>query len=181
MTIPAASPSSRFVARATLALALAGVVASQTGCKWLAKKATEKAIEKSTGAKNVDLGSSGGSVDIDDGNGTRLVSGNAVKLPSDWPSYLPAYPGAKIMTSVTNAQRQENTASMLTTDSPDKVMAFYKASLTSASFKSTGNVNLGELRSDTYSHSDGRQVVITVIGSDPKNTMVTVTGHQTQK
>ena len=168
--------TSRTVTRAALVLTLGALLVSQTGCKWLARKATEKALEESTGAKNVDLGTSSGSIDIQDGKGSRVVTGQGVKLPSDWPSYLPTYPDAKLQTAITNPERREYTASMMTPDDADKVMAFYKSQLTGSGFKSAGTANLGAFRTDTYKHTDGRQVVVTIIGSDPKNTMVTVNG-----
>lgn len=170
---PRLSPS---FARAALALTLGALLVSQTGCKWLARRAAEKAAEKATGAKSVDLGSSSGSIDVDDGKGTRIISGQGVKLPSDWPSYLSTYPGAKIQTAASNNERREYTLSMMTTDSGDRVMAFYKAQLTGSSFKSAGSVNLAGLRTDTYNHADGRQVIVTLLGSDEKNTMVTLSG-----
>lgn len=180
MTSTSRSLASGTFARAAIAFALGGMLVSQSGCKWLARKAAEKAIEKSTGAKEVDLGSSGGTIDIQDKNGSRVVTGQSVKLPSDWPSYIPTYPGSKIQTSVTNPERHEYTASMMTTDDADKVMAYYKSQMTSSGFKSTASANMPGFRSDSFKHTDGREVVVTIIGNDPKNTMVTVMGHAKQ-
>ncbi|MFO0662939.1 MAG: hypothetical protein U0174_03255 [Polyangiaceae bacterium] len=162
-------------ARNSLVATLVLTALGGTGCKSLAKRAAEKAIEERTGAKSVDLGSSSGSVEVNDGKGTRVAAGQSVRLPSDWPSFVPQYPGSTISVAAHNASTNEYTAAMVSGDTPDQIIAFYKPKVTGAGFKAEGHVNAGSLQSDTFKHKDGRTVIIMVTEADGKhNIMVSV-------
>lgn len=132
------------------------------GCESITEKITEKALETAL-EKN-----SGGEVDIEagkgvsfkskDGKGGDFVFNSATgKVPETWPKDIPPYPGATVTASMSSG-----TSGMLmleTTDSAEKVLAFYKSKL--SSMKETANMNAGGTSILTFGdEKGGRQLAV---------------------
>jgi len=110
-----------------LLLSATALLTAETGCKKISQSVTEKAIEEGTGAKSVDLDK--GKMQVEGPNGQKMALGDNVALPDGWPKdRVPPYPGAKITAAVSAGGQLSYVAE--TTDSPEKVKAFYKSKLT---------------------------------------------------
>ena len=124
----------------------------------LAEKAAEKAVEGATGGK-VDLNSSSGGITIkDEKNGAVVQAGTGATVPKDWPSSVPVYPGATVQAAMSTPNGK--TLNLMTSDSPDKVVAFYKGKLPG---KQTAMVDLGQ--SKTIAHENGKEKIAVVAGA----------------
>jgi hypothetical protein len=113
-------------------------VAGGAGCKRLAERAEEKAIERGTG----------GQVQIDDKHGTMTIVtdggamtvGTQATIPADWPKEVALYPGAKpelVAKSLDPKGKQAWSVTMDTPDGKEKVVAYYKANMTGFTLAST--------------------------------------------
>jgi hypothetical protein len=71
----------------------------------------------------------------------------ATKLPSDWPSQVPTYPGGTIVSGM--KMKLGQTVVQRTADEPAKVMAFYKAQL--GGMRLVKSVENGAMQSATWS------------------------------
>jgi hypothetical protein len=127
-----------------LTLALITAVAP-LGCKKIREKMEQKVAEKAV------EGMTGGQVQIEgdkvtvngkDGNGS--VQFGTAKLPDDWPSEIPVYPGAKLLTAMTTTDKgvSGHVLTLETTDSVDKVITYYKSKL--SGYKSMLDMSSGE-------------------------------------
>ncbi|HEY8091321.1 MAG TPA: hypothetical protein VIF09_25835 [Polyangiaceae bacterium] len=139
---------------AVVALLAASTLAT-TGCKRLAEKAAEKAeekaIERAAGAKGVQINSNGqGSMTVVTDAGTVML-GSGAKIPEDFPKEVPVYPGASPTASIKTSEgaRPAWTLTFETTDSKDKVAAYYKANLSGFTQKSA--MDLGQASILVYS------------------------------
>lgn len=83
-------------------------------------------LSKATGGKvNVDTDS--GKVQFrDNKTGNTVAFGEDLKLPSDFPSDVPIYGGAKISAISTNKQEGSANATLTSTDAQDKVLKWYE-------------------------------------------------------
>ncbi|MGD0529083.1 MAG: hypothetical protein ABSE49_28350 [Polyangiaceae bacterium] len=165
----------------TLVLAaLAVAVAVPTvGCKRLAEKAAEKAEEKALEK------STGGQVSINDKKGTltivtdagEMMFGANSKVPADFPSAVPIYPGATPVISAKQADAKGKPTWTLSLETPDptaKITDFYKDKLSSFKLESTAD-NIGASAMRVYS-SPQYQVVMMIGASGPKTSIsLTVT------
>lgn len=157
-----------------LLLAVSLVVPFGTGCRALkrraAEKATEKALEESTGAKNVDLSSGG--IKVETAQGEKMDFGTGAKLPDGWPSYAPQYPGSTIMAAMATPNGKTVTAQ--TTDNPEKVTAFYKDKLSGAGFKQQVAGNFGGMQTLTMTKDNGKSNAVVSASVQNGKTMITV-------
>lgn len=122
-----------------LAFVVLALASGTTGCRKIqekiAKKAAEKAIETASSGDGkttkVDLGDDGtATVKVeDDKTGAKAMWGAGAKLPDDWPSDVPAYPG-KIQ--VSSSTPESKVVMIKTSDDGSKVLAFYKSKLSGA-------------------------------------------------
>ena len=113
-------------------LACVALVSLVQGCQTITEKLTEKAVEAAIETQT------GGDVDIKAGEGVTfkskdskgeevVIQSQTGKIPDAWPKDIPAYPGAKVNASLMSGK---NGMLMLeTTDPSEKVLAFYKSSL----------------------------------------------------
>lgn len=154
----------RIVGVAVVASLLGG-----TGCSKIqekitekvAEKAAEKAVEAQTGGK-VDIDSNSGSMKIkDEKTGAVVEWGTQAKLPDNWPSDVPVYPGAAIRASMST--NDGSSLSLETTDSIDKVSSFYKGKL--SGFKKEAEMDMGATKIVSYSEGK-RKVSLTFSESD---------------
>jgi hypothetical protein len=163
-------------ARRSLAAVLVATAAllALSGCEKikekLAEKAAEKAMESATGGK-IDLNSSSGGITIkDEKNGAVVQAGAGATVPKDWPSAIPVYPGATVQAAM--ATPQGKTLHLVTTDGPDKVVAFYTSKLPG---KQTALVDLGQ--SKTIAHENGKDkiaVVANALGDGKTQIMLSI-------
>jgi hypothetical protein len=133
--------------RAFLPLAVAAAVALHSvSCKRMSErareKAEEKAIEKQTGGQ-VKLDNEKGTMTIVTDAGAMTV-GTGAKLPDDFPKGVPPYPGATVQFAAksSNAGKDVWSAAFETTDSKDKVAAFYKSNL--SGYTQASSMELGD-------------------------------------
>lgn len=156
----------------SLALAVAGVMLLGLGCKSPSQMATEKMIEAAAGGKaNVDV--NGNTIKVETKEGTAEFGGN--KLPDNWASDAPVYPGATIQFS--GAANPENgkagTMVMLQTkDSGTTVLEYYKKELESQGWKINGTYQAGA-SATLAATKDNRTIGITIAASG-EQTMITV-------
>lgn len=148
-------------------LTIAGVVAvlvvAGAASQWLGKSATERAIEAATGG-NADVDVSDNNVTVKTDQGTWSTSD---KLPADFPTDVPVYPGAKVQGSVASAG-QDNTghyAGLETTDALDDVIAWYKKEVKSAGWTIVTDATVnGSLILSATKDSRGLSVTVTKEG-----------------
>ncbi len=71
----------------------------------------------------------GKNVTVKTADGSTVVSGEAVKLPEDFPKDVPVYPGSKIVSAVSAAQSgtSGHMVTFQSSDAPGKIAAFYKS------------------------------------------------------
>jgi hypothetical protein len=142
------------------------------GCQSITEKLTEKAIEATIESQT------GGEVDIDtskqgaysfksknDKGEEVVLDGQSGKVPDNWPKDIPAYPGAKVTASLLSGK---NGMLMLeTSDSTEKVLAFYKSNL--GSMKEEANMNAGGTSIVTYEDkAAGRELAVGATAQDGK-------------
>ena len=131
-------------------IVLLALVLTTTGCskikEKLAEKAAEKAIETATGAEEVDLNGSSGGVTVKDAKGGVVKVGTNAKLPDDWPSSVPVYPGSTVVASF--SANDGKMVHLETKDSVDEVTKFYKDKL--SGFTKEAELDLGGNRTIAY-------------------------------
>ncbi len=130
-----------------------------TGCSLtdqIAEKAAEKAIEAGTGAE----------VDLEDGtitaesDGQTISIGEDVKLPSDFPSDVPVYSKAQVVSSFSSDEA--HTATLTSSKDFDTVKSYYQKEIESEGWtiNSTSNLNLGGQSTTFLCTKDGRNLTV---------------------
>jgi hypothetical protein len=158
----------RPVSLALLSLALAGCGSS------VAEVAVEKAIEQETGGEaDVDLDLDGGMrIETEDG----VVVIGAKVLPSDWPTDVPVYPGATVVSSTKATPADDEMSHALTlttTDPPATVLTTYTTALKADGWKIGATATIGESIVLSATKED-RQVGVQAAPAEPGKTMVNV-------
>ncbi|HEY1695688.1 MAG TPA: hypothetical protein VGG39_26150 [Polyangiaceae bacterium] len=157
---------------ASLAVVLALVAVASSGCKRLAERAEEKAIERSTG----------GQVKIDDKKGTLTIiadggavtMGAAATIPADFPKEVAVYPGAKpqmVAKSLDPKGKQAWSVTMETPDPSAKVVAYYKANMTG--FTQASTMDMGTSNMSVY--QSPRYDATVVINSEGAKSLISLT------
>jgi hypothetical protein len=125
-------------------LAACAALLAASGCEKITEKVTEtvieRAIEKETGGE-VDIEADKGvSFKGKDNQGRDVVyDAKSGKVPDNWPSDVPVYPGVTVKASLQgNGNR---TLVLESTDSPEKVVAFYKGKLSGMKQEADMNMN----------------------------------------
>jgi hypothetical protein len=103
-------------------------------------------------------------IDGGDGKGTVSFSSDG-SAPTNMPSYLPNYPGAKyqgtFVADVAETKEGEaakgGMATFTTTDSAEKVMAFYKSALSKTDMKENASGDMGGMKMLSFSKGDNSQ------------------------
>jgi hypothetical protein len=127
----------------------------------------ERAIEASTGGK-VNVDSDNGSVTVKTDQGTWSTSD---KLPSDWPTDVPVYPGATVQGSVAaQGQTAGHYVGLVTSDDAAKAIAWYKGELAAKGWKVTAEVNTAQ-GNMLSAEKDSRNLVVVVSAQDGKTTI----------
>jgi hypothetical protein len=107
-----------------------------------------------------------------EGKGSISVAANG-EVPKNLPAYLPPYPGAKYEGSfATDMKAQPGTEAMNggmvsfnTTDSADKVLAFYKDAFTRANLKENASGDMGGMKMLSFSKGDSDAEGVQVMAS----------------
>lgn len=122
-----------------------GTVTLLAGCESSVENAMERELEEETGGDaEVDLNEDGG-MRIESEEGT-FTTGN--KMPEDWPSDVPVYAGAEVQYTATSnpVTGQAGTVLvLLSTDTQDEVVDFYKGALVGAGWVIEGSMKSGEM------------------------------------
>lgn len=85
----------------------------------------------------------------DDGAVASFAAGDGARWPSQWPDFAPAYPGAKVQSSMAGSSK-DGTGGMVsfsTSDPAEKVLDFYKARASAAGIKTVMTAEQGNSRS----------------------------------
>ena len=184
-----------------LAVALPGCGCRQKVSEKIAEKAVEKAIESSAQKDGKDV-----SVKVDSGNGSMsitskdgsgsvemktgeksvtiktqdgvFVSGDASKLPENFPKDVPVYPGAKLNAVTAIAQDAIFTVGMESSDAADKVAGYYKKELAAQGWTESQAVNQeGEHPVQSMGYTKGeRGAMVTISREEDKTVIAVMTG-----
>jgi len=147
-------------------LVLAGSI---VGCQSIAEKATEKAIEKSTG---VEIDKSGDEVTIKGEDGTEVTASSDGELPEGFPSDVPVYEG-KIVTSV-KADKGWSVA-LEASDDVNTIFDWYKSELEKDGWKIVSEMKVTDGAAVVAEKGDQNlQVTIGASGSDDGKTSVSL-------
>ena len=149
-----------------------GSVSLVSGCdtiqEKLTKKVTESAIEhvieQKTGG-DVEIDSSSGSVTVKSDKGTVAFNSAGNKVPEDWPSDVPVYPGSKVTMSMSSVG--QHVLTLETTDTPEQAVAFYKSKL--SALKQEATMATEQQTMLAYKDDTGRRVQLS-IGKDKGGT-----------
>lgn len=118
----------------------------------------------------------------DNGTATMNVAGNA-KWPAGIADYAPAYPGGVVTASFSgnSGEGEGGMVSFTTTDSPDKIVEFYKARAAAAGLKNVSNIDInGAKMFGANDEKSGRSLSIQASVADGK-TNAAVTFGTTKK
>ena len=122
---------------------VAALLLPVAGCANIAQQATKSAVESATGVK-VDENSGKTTITGKDGSQATLSSTEG-KLPDGLPEYVPAYSGTvKNSAAITTAKGTNFTFVVLTDDSPQTVLDWYKQQFTDKGWTVTGTVMNGD-------------------------------------
>ena len=118
-----------------------------------------------------------GQVTVRTNDGTAVYTGGAgTKLPADFPSDIPIYPGATVTASVGAAGQAAGKTSHVvtfeTSDSADSVASFYKAKL--AAWQSSAEVGTPEGKMLVLQSPDSRRRVSLLAASKSGKTSVSL-------
>jgi len=147
-----------------------------------AEKMTEGLLGKATGGK-VDVDSESGGVQFKDNKtGDTFGFGDNVKIPSDFPSEVFLYDGAKPASVITS--RKENTANitLLSTDDSEKVMLWYEAKYKLSGWTEESSSAINNLEYREYT-KDNKKIVLSVWPNgeeETPGTMITLGFSQEQ-
>jgi len=154
--------------RLALAAVLCLLIAPQWGCKWMARKITEKAIERSSGANDVQLDEQGG-IRATTSEGDVQIGG--ATLPAGWPAYLPTYKDARVLGTTSDGKAMTGIFEVQAT--PEALMAFYEEKLKASGFSDKQTAAFGPTR--TLTMKKGKSAVhVAVLGGNDARINVTM-------
>lgn len=142
-------------------LGIVGSILSGLFAKKVAEKTTESIISGVTNGA-VDVDTKNNSVTITGEDGTTTTIGS--KLPNNFPSDIPVYPGATVTSSsVTNgdAESVTSSATLSTSDSLEKVKAYYDGQLSKDGWTQQDSLNLGSIVNYVVTKNN-RQLAVTI-------------------
>lgn len=161
-----------------VSLSIAVLLFSFSGCSFLARKATEeaveKAIEKESGEDTeVDLGEGKVKVKTKGGETELQTGGN---LPKDFPEEFPLYPEAEIKGTLrTESEGKVNfQVTFETSDNFNKVIEFFKEKLPESGYKITSSAETQE-SALLYLSKGENPVGMVMISKETDKTTFTVT------
>lgn len=174
----------------TLAWVAALSVLTLSGCGKAAEEAAEKALELSASAdgEEVDVeidGESGtmtvassegdvtisadaeeGSFEMTNADGSvAAAAGSAAKIPDEFPSDVPVYPGLKL-DAVVAMPGEGYSISGTVPDSPEEVRKFYQSETSGKGWNETSSISQEELTSLSYEQGDRTMKVTAMLQGD---------------
>ena len=153
---------------------IAGYIAKNAG-----GKIAETILSKATNSA-VSVNTDSGSVTVKGEDGTTTTF--STKLASGFPSDIPVYAGSTVRASAagtTDSDNVGNYASLSTTDSMEKVQAFYDAELTANGWTKEDSITLGTIIPYIASKGD-RKLAVTLTPYD-KEGQVLISLVETKK
>jgi len=151
------------------ALALAGCSSEKEGTIATDDGDVAYSLDESDGNTRVNLDGPDGEAAVETGE----------DLTPDLPEGLTLYPGAKVDT-VSNVGLGDSAAgtlvSMITSDSPDKVTAWYKAETTKAGYGIEAELQTGALHMISGKAEDGRQFSVSATQRDDGSSVQIIAG-----
>lgn len=160
-----------------IAIVIIGLVWSGIS-SWLSRRGAEALVSGATGL-NVSYDGSG---NVSYGNESGSVS-TKNQLPAGWPSDAPSYPGATISFSGQSNATANNPESgmgvtLTTTNPADRVVAYYKDSLTQQGWTITDDVTANGA-SVLAATKDTRRFSVSVNANEGQTTIVAALSNQT--
>jgi hypothetical protein len=155
-----------------------------TGCSAVtdkvAENATEKMIEKATGAKNVDLGKDGGSIKVTGENGEEVeLSANENKIPDGFPSKFPIYGGTKVISGLKTSSSAESKTGFNVTlesgDAPADVASYYKTELPKSGYEISGTMEMNGATTFTLKKGEEDNGLVMIASDDKGKTTISIT------
>ena len=137
-----------------------------------AEKAVEKAMEQASGGKaKVDLDN--GKVTVSTDEGTAEWGGN--KLPDNWPSDAPIYPNSQVQFSGASNQNDNSNSTVVlqTSDSGEKVLAYYKQELVAKGWKIESTYEMSDAAM-LGATKDKSSISVTIGSGGDQKTSITV-------
>ncbi len=141
------------------------------GCKSVADKAVEKAVERTTGAE-VDVDTSQNQVAVNV-NGTSWAAGDAVRLPTDFPEDVYVADGT-VKVAIASDETQGFTVSIESTQSVTALKSLYTTELKADGWTIAGNIDIQGSSSITATKANRTTTVSIGPNSDTTKTTVTI-------
>lgn len=145
--------------------------------KFFAKKAIQGVIENKTGIKTNISDLEKGKVTFTDTKTGAKVDIGSGKVPDTFPKDFPLYPGAKVASAMSGAESGKSNGfwlTMTTTDSPDKVDAFYKAQFASSGWTISTTYTAGGTTSETVEKGQWSGSLAISADSGTKETQIVI-------
>ena len=150
--------------------------------KFFAKKAIEGVIENKTGIDVSDVEK--GKVTFTDTKTGAKVDIGSGKVPDTFPKDFPLYPGAKVASAMSGNESGSNNGfwlTMTTTDSLDKVEAFYKTQFATGGWTVSSTFTTGGTTSETVEKGQWSGSLAVSEDSSTKETqIIIILGQQEQ-
>jgi len=99
-------------------------------------------------------------------DGSKMTSGDAAKLPEDFPKDVPTYEGMKLIMAMSTPDGGFSVTAE-TTDALDKVSTFFKEQVAAKGWTEGYAAQQGEMFNGQYT-KDGRSLIVMVMKSDDK-------------
>lgn len=163
---------------ATWLLAVLALSAPLCGCKKAKQRFFERSAEQATGADDVQLEEDGKRVTLSsrsDGGDSEIELGQAARIPADFPSRVPIYPGSKIVAAMgmTDQGKRSHVVTLSAAAPSSAVLDFYKQRL--ADIGKVREVSLGGLRMLSVDDQKGLSVNVTVTPNGDQGSTIQLT------
>lgn len=152
----------------------------QRASTMISQKAGEKLAEtilQHEAGPGTDVDVNGNAVTIKSNEGAVTVGGGS--LPEGWPSDVPLYAGASVQYSGKNADGSSGVIA-ISTDTTEKVVAYYKAEMEKNGWKSKQTMIAGGANASLYEKGDKNVSVAIMGGSGGSGTTITM-GYQVKE
>ena len=170
-----------FVGVGCLILIVLAGVASSIFMKFFAKKVglgmLQGAIESKTGVKTNLSDIEKGKLSFTDSKTGSTVDIGSGKIPDTFPKDFPIYTGAKVTSVMSGSEKGKNNGfwvTLSTSDSLDKVSAFYTSKLASSGWETTANYSAGDTSTQSVTKGKYNGTVAISRASDAKETEIMI-------
>lgn len=163
--------------KSKIIILLVALAVFSVGCKNVAEKAVEKAIEKESGGK-ARVNANDGTIEVETDKGKVQIGKN--DLPEGFPEDVPVYRKAKIVSSVNNQDTYQITFSA-EGKKMDEISDFYKEELEGNGWKSDSSSNsnaAGQVMSGLQYEKDSRKVSVMITESGDTTAIILQTSEK---